>query len=121
MPLGWRWCDPRCFLPAIFWFLMSFLCDKGSKTISITRLLVVFFAGLDAYSVWASPGHGITANHLWLAITCIAAGFGKSTFTFLLQRLEMKTQQTVTENFDMAAIINAVKARRANGVTEPTP
>src|SRR3954463_91783 len=64
--------------------------------VSITRLIALYFAYLVGLSIRLSHGT-VGANALWLGLASIAAAFGKSTFTFLLQRMELKSTSVQTD------------------------
>jgi hypothetical protein len=55
----------------------------------------------------------VSTGALWLAITCISAAFGKTMFTFFLQRTQLTSTTTTTTNIDAAAIVTAVKTSPA--------
>lgn len=69
------WCDRQ-------WRRFPFV-DAHSGDISITRSLAIYFAWVDGQEIGKN---GVTMNALWLALACLAAAFGKSTFTFLIDR-----------------------------------
>jgi hypothetical protein len=53
---------------------------------SITRILALYFAALVGYVIVST--RAISLNALWLSLASLAAAFGKSTFSFLLQRMQ---------------------------------
>lgn len=104
--------------PARAWeFCWAPLVDRYQGP-SITRVLAAFFAAM----CWRSLelGRSIGLNVLWLALACIAAAFGKSTFTFLLERMRYRgaaEQQDV--RVDVA--VRQVQERRRGAEFEATP
>jgi len=110
------------------------LRDSHDLRFSLTKILAVYFALLDWHSVEKTATHELSANQLWLAIVCIAAAFGKSTFNFLLKRLAMRSSlsassETRTERRDENKNVNVkidatrrlIESKRDDETGEPLP
>lgn len=102
-----------------FWFVMWPLTDKRGEGLSLTRILACLFSGLAVHV--AEETHVITANTLWVILACFAVAFGKSTFTFLLTRISLRSQTTQAD-VKVDATVRTITERRESGggVYEPT-
>ncbi len=102
---------------AVRWCLAP-LVDEWSG-LSMTRLLAVGGFLLAAESVLREKP--IAQGALWFYLAAVAAAFGKSTFTLLLQR----TQLTATlQDTRTTTVTHAITERRASADhpdTEPAP
>lgn len=100
-----------------FWFLFWPLTDKRGEGLSLTRILACAFGCEDLHIM--ETNHAVTANQLWLALACFAVAFGKSTFTFLLTRIQLRSQ---TAQVDVkAAVEQTVHVFDEARGFEPTP
>jgi hypothetical protein len=109
------------YAKAFYWITAPFV--DGQEGLSLTRFLAIYFAILVGHLV--EHQHAITANTLWLALASIATAFGKSTFTFLLRRLEMRSviaQSDTTSETHVVTEQKVIEERRdpVLGI-EPTP
>lgn len=117
--MWWLWFWIRC-VPNVFWFFAYPFVDKRGEGLSLTRFMAISFVVLIFHVVESNGVHTISANTLWLALACFAVAFGKSTFTFLLSRMEMKAQNQTVETIttDTAKVIEAVRSRRTDAASE---
>lgn len=82
-----RLCRAWCCLPFV---------DTHSGAVSITRVIALYFAWVVGQSIHDS--HGVVSlNTFWLALATLAAAFGKSTFGFLLQKVQIASTIAATE------------------------
>ncbi len=118
--MWWLWVWTKA-VPDTFWFVVWPLVDKRGEGVSITRLLVVSYTVMLWHILESPPSsHAITANMLWLALASVAAGFGKSTFSFFLSKVALQSATTVTEttHTDVAALVGAMRDRRTAAASE---
>lgn len=95
--------------------------DKPNYELSLTKILSIAFATVDIHVIERSNDK-LTWMHVLLAIVCMATAFGKSTFTFLLRRLEVKGSAALIEQNVKATIDQTITARRLPDLGfEPTP
>lgn len=71
------------------WRSLPFV-DAHSGEISITRCIAIYFALMLGHMI--EDRHPLSGTQLTFAIVILAAAFGKSTFTFFLQRYEVRQQ-----------------------------
>ena len=112
--------DARAW-PVRYWFWVTAPLVDGQDGLSLTRFLSIYFALLIGRLVIAT--NVLTANMLWLAFMCCAVAFGKSTFTFFLMRLSMKstTKDSVAITGDISKIIDSTWKARQGQDYEPAP
>jgi hypothetical protein len=107
--LTWQRALQFCLAPVV----------DGYKGISITRLMSIQFAVL----VWVSVTQQlpVSMNTLWLALAAMAAAFGKSTFSFLLTRMQRSDTHTEARTVN-ETITHTIQERRDTGAGfEATP
>lgn len=105
-----------------FWFLFWPLTDKRGEGLSLTRILAAVFGYVDLHIMEIT--HSVSGNQLWLALACFAVAFGKSTFTFLLTRIALRSQSTQTDvKAEITQTIRTISERRdaGGGLYEPAP
>lgn len=116
-----RWSFGRA-TPGIFWWTVSPIVDKRGEGISLTRLMAIAYTILVFHVVEST--HVVGMNILWMVLAGYAVAFGKSTFTFLLTKMEMKATSSATESItaNAADIIREIKGRRdPKAGVEPSP
>ncbi len=88
--------------------------DDHKKAFSLTKILATIGMLLACYSVGTS--HAITLNHLWLVLASYACAFGKSTFNFLLTKMQYSASRAEAETHvvvdETKRLITEVAARR---------
>lgn len=77
------------------WCCLPFV-DTHSGAVSITRVIALYFAWIVGTSIQQSHG-AVSLNTFWLALATLAAAFGKSTFGFLLQKVQITSSIAATE------------------------
>lgn len=108
------------------WVWITAPLVDGQEGLSLTRFLAIYFAYLCGQSVQLSNGR-ISINALWLALAAAAIAFGKSTFSFLLRRLEMRSLLSRSEeDSEQRVTINSTQRviqdrRDASAGIEPAP
>jgi len=100
----------RRWVAVAFVWLLAPLVDRWHG-LSLTRFLAIYFALLCGHTI--EQTHSVSINVLWLALATIATAFGKSTFTFLLARMEHKA--SVSE-----VTVHTIQERRGNLDFEPS-
>lgn len=107
----------RSWVADAFRWLFAPLVD-GWHGLSLTRFLAIYFALLVGHLTEAT--HTLPANALWLSLAAIAAAFGKTTFTFLLSRMESRA--TVSQSDARTETISRViQERRGSFPYEAAP
>lgn len=83
------WTESPCLKGGVWlcrWLTAPFV--DGQEGLSLTRFISIYFAFLVGVSV-EKQGGVITWTALWMAMISAAIAFGKSTFTFLLRRVQL--------------------------------
>ncbi len=103
------WCDRQ-------WRRLPFV-DGHTGDVSITRLIALYFAWLVGQSITMKTGE-LSLNVLWLALAAVSAAFGKSTFGFLLQRMQFRSESVQVDVHQATEIIDR---RKLDQGMEATP
>lgn len=100
-----------------FKFFFAFLVD-GWFGLSLTRLLAIYF-GWMAVEVSVEAKH-ISGNAVIVIVFCLAAAFGKGTFSLALAKWRASSVSTdSTVNATLRVTSEEIKARRGEDGTEP--
>lgn len=95
--------------------------DKPHYELSLTKILAIAFAIVDIHVIEQSKDQ-LTWMHVLLAIVCMGTAFGKSTFTFLLSRMQLQGSASAAFTRTEQVIDQTVTARRLPDLGfEPSP
>ena len=117
MPPRRRVSDARWYVRTWDWVTAPFV--DGQEGLSLTRILSVFYAVIVWHSVESE--HGIGLNALWLALASIACAFGKSSFSFLLRRINLMAEVRETSTRTTAESRTIEERRDYDSQIEPSP